>query len=133
MKVLIATNETQGSYPGDYAWTVEGELVTVGSLECCRPDACGCGRGFCGVGSSRATTTAMVVERPDLTIDDLRDAVEDWLEQDGWTALLEDATELADLVDGHVHDIITTSEFFPAGAVVRRQGTLVFDAVDRAA
>ena len=34
MLVLVATNELQGTAPGDYAWTVEGELVTPAATEC---------------------------------------------------------------------------------------------------
>jgi hypothetical protein len=29
MKVLVATNETQGMFEDDYCWTVEGELVYI--------------------------------------------------------------------------------------------------------
>ena len=34
MLVLIATNDLQGTVDGDYAWTVEGELVTPVATEC---------------------------------------------------------------------------------------------------
>ena len=60
MLVLIATNELQGTAPDDYAWTVEGELVTPVATECASADRCGCARGFPGLESARATTTAMV-------------------------------------------------------------------------
>ena len=64
MRVLVATSEGQGTQPGDYCWTVEGEIVLTGPLlECADPHRCGCGRGFPGLGSARATTTATVVDR----------------------------------------------------------------------
>ena len=75
MLVLIATNEQQGSDPADYSFTVEGELVTPLANECASGGQCGCNRGFPGLASGFATTTAMVVDRPGVTEDDLRDAV----------------------------------------------------------
>jgi hypothetical protein len=68
MKVLVATRATQGTRGNDYHWAIEGELVRVG--EVCRKDrndpdgGCGCGRGFAGLNSHRATTTARVAEVP---------------------------------------------------------------------
>ena len=61
MRVLVATNDLQGTRGGDYAWTVEGELVLAELTECANP-RCGCSRGFSGTASSKATTTAMVVD-----------------------------------------------------------------------
>lgn len=66
MRVLTATTRLQGSRPGDFCWTVDGELVYLG-LVCQRdeddPDGgCGCGRSFSGLNSHRATTTALVRE-----------------------------------------------------------------------
>ena len=52
MKVLVATKESQGELPGDYSWTVEGELVTAVVCECSSPKKCGCGRGFPGLASA---------------------------------------------------------------------------------
>jgi hypothetical protein len=127
MKVLVATNETQGHMADDYSWTVERELVTVGSMECCRPDECGCGRGFAGMASARATTTAMVVEHAHIGEDELRTAVYDWLERGGWFELLDDRSETGDLVDDYVVDIVRTCAAFPAGTVVGRRGSAVFD------
>lgn len=61
MKVLVATNETRGMFEDDYCWTVEGELVYIQTVACQNP-ASGCDRGFAGLSSERATTTAMVGE-----------------------------------------------------------------------
>ena len=89
MLVLIATNDLQGTVDSDYAWTVEGELVTPVATECASGERCGCNRGFPGLASGFATTTAMVVNRPGVTEADLRDAVYDWLDRGGWIDLLE--------------------------------------------
>ena len=66
MLVLVATNETQGQSSDDYSYTVAGELVTAVVTECESKD-CGCGRGFPGLASAFATTTAQVVDLPHLT------------------------------------------------------------------
>jgi len=50
MLVLVATNETQGRSPHDFAYTVEGELVSAVATECRNHD-CGCNRGFPGLAS----------------------------------------------------------------------------------
>ena len=63
MKVLVATERGQGTKPDDYSWTAEGELVR---LDDC-PDRYCRWTGFSGVESHRATSTALVVEREDLT------------------------------------------------------------------
>ena len=125
MKVLIATHETQGDHPGDYTWTVEGELVTPVTAECCSPATCGCGRGFPGLASCRATTTAMVVERPDLDADEVWAALYDSLSRDGWADHLDD-TEFEALVDEHLWCIETVCSSFPVGTVVSRWGTKVY-------
>ena len=83
MRVLVATSELQGQTPGDYAHTVTGELVTATVTQCDCPD-CGCDRGFAGLASHRATTTAMVVEHPHVTTSDLRDVIFDYLVAGGW-------------------------------------------------
>ena len=130
MKVLVATTVGQGRWPGDYCYTVDGELVTPVVAECCSPDRCGCGRGFPGLASARATTTAMVVERPQLTEFDLRDAIRDSLERQGWGGGLDDDEVdemLLELVDEHVDAIAEITDAFHDGTVVGRLGTLVFD------
>lgn len=133
MKVLVATRELQGTAPQDYSYTLEGELVTPVVGECRSPDRCGCGRGFGGLASSRATTTAMVVERPNLTPLLLDDAVHAWLERSGWRELfaddeLDDAAVdalLAEIADEHLEAIAEICGHFPVGTVVERRGSHV--------
>lgn len=140
MRVLVATNQLQGNTPGDYAHTVEGELVLVEVAECDRPADCGCGRGWPGIASHRATTTAMVAEHPHLTEDDLRQAVADWLHSTGWADLFRNAARADDdfvgefddvdemlesMVDEHVELIAEVCDSFPVGAVLERNGTVV--------
>jgi len=49
MRVLVATSKLQGAASGDDSWPVDGEPVLAEPiLECCRPQSCGCGRGFPG-------------------------------------------------------------------------------------
>lgn len=117
MKVLVATARTQGSRHDDYHWCVEGELVRIGE-PCARdradPDGgCGCGRGFGGLNSHRATTTARVAEVP-LARADYSEAIRSSLWQQGWEpcpcCVEQEADDLAALVLG-----------WPVGAVVERR------------
>jgi len=126
MLVLLATKELQGEATGDYSWTVEGELVTPVAAECASGDRCGCSRGFPGLASSRATTTAMVADLEHLTEADLRDAISDSLERGGWFDLVP-ADEIHELIDEHVECIAEVCATFPAGSVLGRNGSLVFD------
>jgi hypothetical protein len=147
MLVLIATNEQQGTAPGDYSFTVEGELVTPIATECASGERCGCNRGFPGLASGFATTTAMVVDRPGVTEMDLRDAVFDWLDRGGWIELLEAAAAeravhgsgngfhddesddvddtIESIIDEHVETIREVCSAYPEGSVLVRRGPLV--------
>ena len=129
MLVLVATKDTQGESEGDFCHAVEGELVTPITVECCLPDRCGCGRGFPGLVSARATTTAIVVERPGITPALLRAAVVDSLERGGRPAisgpdLLDGMLDgmLDEVVDEHVTAISRIAHAFGELAVVRRDG-----------
>ena len=133
MLVLVATNELQGTSDGDYACTVEGELVTPVVAECASPDRCGCNVGFPGLASSRAVTTAMVVDLPHITEAQLREVVEDALERDGWFDLVGEAPR-HELVDEHLECIASVCASFGVGTVVGRLGSLVFRrSIDEAA
>lgn len=139
MRVLIATKELQGTRPGDYTWTVEGELVTPVVAECSSGDDCGCARGFPGLASERATTTAMVVERAHMTMAALRDAVEDYLDRGGWIDLfVQQATDhghdptddvldemIESVIDEHVEAITRVCAAYPEGTIVERRWRLV--------
>ena len=120
MRVLVATNELQGTRSGDYAWTVEGELVIAELTECANPN-CGCARGFSGLASSRATTTALVVELPHITLDTLRDAVLDYLDRAGWSDLLP-ADEVDDVAAEHLENVEMLGAAYAVGTVVERDG-----------
>lgn len=140
MKVLIATSELQGLAPGDYSHTLDGELVTPAATDCDNGEGRGCSRGFPGLVSSGATTTAMVVERAGLTIDDVRDSVTGYLERCGWDELLwsqahesgvldpaqEVALGMAELVHEHVEMILHIGARVPVGTVVERTGSTIF-------
>ena len=146
MLVLIATNELQGTSPDDYSFTVEGELVTPLAAECASGEQCGCDRGFPGLASGFATTTAMIAERPGVTEDDLRDAVFDWLDRTGWIDLFEETARdrasiddvdavfdvdgdvgdlIESIIDEHVDCIHQVCSAYPVGTVVVRRGTRI--------
>ena len=136
MLVLIATHEFQGTAPGDYSHTVDGELVTAVVTECGSSDRCGCNRGFPGLASAKATTTAMIVDRPGVTEEDLRDAIYDWLDRGGWIDLIELATDedgpfeyaddaVEDMINDHLDMITEVCASFPVGTVLSRRGQLI--------
>ena len=102
IKVLVSTLSTQGDVPGDYSFVPDGELVGRYGVVCSgeRPTGhggCGCGRGFGGFTTHRATTSAMVVER-DITVVQWRDAAHRMLRETGWSGLLTDV-ELGLILD----------------------------------
>ena len=133
MQVLVATSRTQGTDPRDYCWTVEGELVLGGPiLECRRADQCGCGRGFPGLASSRATTTATIVDRSELNRELLGLAIEDSLGRQGWLGAL-GQDEVDQGVEDEVQLIELITGIFNVGTVLGRHGTHVFSRCSAAA
>lgn len=122
MKVLVATVETQGERPGDYHHAIDGELVWV--QEPCAtdlrrmPNACGCGRGFAGLASHRATTTARVAELPELTRDDYVTAIRTSIGDGGWPR---------DWADGIAQGLVEFAAEWETGTVIERD-IWVFDA-----
>ena len=68
MNVLVATKQTQGAVETDFFDTLEGELVIIPG-DCLDPH-CTCPRGcdpsFLGLVSGNRSTTATIVQRPDL-------------------------------------------------------------------
>lgn len=115
MRILVATGFTQGTEPNDYHYCIEGELVWV-QEPCARgrddPDgACGCGRGFAGAASHRATTTAMVVES-EMTREEMVLAFTTSLGDGGWPT--EWAQDVAD-------ENLELADRLPAGTVIERR------------
>lgn len=115
MKILVATGHTQGTHPGDYHFCIERELVWI-QEPCVRdlrdPDGpCGCGRGFAGAASHRATTTAMVVES-EMSRDDVVLAFQTSLDDGGWPVAW--AEDVAD-------ENLEIAARLPAGAIITRK------------
>ena len=123
MKLLTATRQGQGDEPGDFSFTTEGELVLLGFVcasDRANPDGgCGCGRAFSGLGSMRATTTALVRDL-DISPADLRLAVEGY-----WTAagLGPDVVgdDFADMVSETVEGLLRVDGALEAGTLVGRR------------
>ncbi len=120
MRVLVATEETQGDRDDDYAWATPGELVMFGVV--CASDlrgtgrGCGCGRAFAGLHSQRATTTAQVAEWA-AGLDDLVLAFRDSLTRGGWLdyGTPEDAEETVRL---SVMEALLVADRYPVGTVI---------------
>jgi hypothetical protein len=115
VRILVATGFTQGTEPNDYHYCIEGELVWV-QEPCARgrddPDgACGCGRGFAGAASHRATTTAMVVES-EMTREEMILAFTTSLGDGGWPTAW--APDVAD-------ENLELADRLPAGTVIERR------------
>ena len=120
MKLLTATALTQGQRENDYHWCVEGELVRF-DVTCARdrydPDGgCGCGRGFAGMNSQRATTTALVRDLP-LTERDVRLALAASLHAAGYH---DDPDAIADLA-AEARELIFLASSFEVGDVLERR------------
>ena len=123
MKFLVATDRTQGDLDGDYAWCIPGELLWI-TMVCGRdlrdPDGgCGCGRGFGGLTSHRATTTAEVADL-DMTEADLRLAVTTSLTDQGWLSYSTEP-EQAEIVTETIELVRALAEPLPEGTIVRRR------------
>jgi hypothetical protein len=126
MRLLTATRERQGDQAGDFCYAVEGELVLLG-LVCAdderNPDgdgACGCGRAFSGMSSMRATTTALVRDL-DVSLDDVKLAVEGYYVSSGLGPGDIGGAAFADLVVETVVSMEDAAEGLPVGAVVGRR------------
>lgn len=123
MKLLVATTETQGTVPGDYSWTVDGELVTPVRVECQNPQ-CGCRHGFAGLASNKATTTVLVADLPHMSREDVRDAIHESLDRQGWLDLVPES-DWHDIIDEHVESIEQIVGAFAVGTVLCRDGNVI--------
>jgi hypothetical protein len=120
MRVLVATEQTQGDRGDDYSWATPGELVMFGVI--CASDLrgtgrdCGCGRAFAGLHSERATTTAEVAEWAG-TLDDLYLAFRDSLDRGGWLqhGTPDDAEEMIRVT---LMDVLLVADRYEVGTVI---------------
>jgi len=122
MKVLVATNETQGQRRNDFHHAETGELVRFGS-ECDREAVdgkCGCRRSMSGMTSQKATTTMTVEDRPGFELDDLILAVAESLGNGGW--LSGDVEESLEWATSTAEDLAAAADFFPVGTIVEKRG-----------
>src|SRR4051794_17772949 len=108
MKLLTATWERQGEQDSDFCFATEGELVLLGFV-CAADEAdpdggCGCARAFSGMSSLRATTTALVRDL-DLSIDEVRLAVEGYYAAAGMGPDIIGAAEFGEVVSATVDDL----------------------------
>src|SRR5258707_11711871 len=122
MHVLVASSKTQGSRPDDFCWAVEGELVRRPVLECDSGDACGCARGFAGLSSHRATTTAIVVDRPDLDAPTYRELMLDDARVRGYRV----DHRTIEFLDEDIGFLVFTAAAWPVGTVVGRSGDEIY-------
>jgi hypothetical protein len=116
MKALVATAQTQGAHANDYHWCVEGELVWIqapcdyGRRD---PDAgCGCARGFAGLNSQRATTTALVADLPQMGRDDFVVALRASLSDQGWPPKW---------AEGVADEMLDLASRWPVGTIIERR------------
>ena len=115
MRILVATGLTQGVKHNDYHHCVEGELVWI--QEPCSRDKddpngpCGCGRGFAGAASHRATTTAMVVES-EMSREEMVLAFRTSLRDGGWPI---------EWAEGAAYENVEIASWAPAGTVIERR------------
>lgn len=121
MKVLVATEATQGARADDYSWATPGELVMFGAI-CAtdlrgRGEPCGCGRAFAGLHSERATTSAEVVESA-LSLDDLVLAFRDSLGRGGWLDVTGSPQEVDDAVHAALMEVLLVADRYPVGTVI---------------
>lgn len=121
MLVLEATDQLQGLRADDYHWADTGELVHLPALDCSSP-SCGCTRGFAGFVSHRATTTAKIVERPDLTIEELSLQLADSLSAGEWIARPDPGDELVAALATEIVELATRFGRFGPGAIIEREG-----------
>ncbi len=123
MKVLVATKQTQGQRKNDFCFCTEGELVKFG-MECDGESvdgSCGCKRALCGMDTSKATTTMMVVDLPTVSPEGFRAKWHEAMTREGWLKHgTEDENRKWEADD--CAELLRLAEFFAVGAVIEKRG-----------
>lgn len=129
MKVLTATDKTQGRRGNDFCWTVEGELVFLPPIECDRgsiDDDCGCRRSMAGLVSRRATTTIKVASREELDPNTYFALISDGLRDQGYvTEELMTNPDVNEWLHDVTDELMCIADAFPASTVLERRGDLI--------
>jgi len=115
VKVLVATEKTQGARENDFCFVPEGEMVTFG-YECegeATDGPCGCRRSLVGVECRKATTTMRVLDLA-ITRSKLEETCRHSLKQGGFGDDPELAADCADC-------LILIARQFEDGAVIERR------------
>ncbi|MEY2957535.1 MAG: hypothetical protein RLZZ01_103 [Actinomycetota bacterium] len=128
MLVLIATDPTPShrrrAQLAEVPAAVDGELVIPPVVDCTDVECDACASGWFGLISHGAATTATVVDRPDVTLGELRARVRDWLACIGVVDEVEPAV-VDELVEAHIDDIRLICAEFRVGTALSRLGRLV--------
>jgi len=126
MKVLTATDQTQGRRGNDFCWTVEGELVLFPPIECDRgsiDDGCGCRRSMAGLVSRRATTTIKVASREEIDPNTYFALISDGLRDQGYvTEELMTNPEVNEWLRDVTDELMSIANAFAATTVLERRG-----------
>jgi len=121
MRILVATEETQGRRPNDFCFAEEGEIVTFGP-ECTHEKIdgpCGCKRSLSGTTSLLSTTTFRVVDRTDLTPAGLSRILAESMVAGHWFKTKEAASKTA---MEYARELVILALGFRAGSVLERRG-----------
>jgi len=116
MKVLVATQETQGKRKNDFNHTDSDELVRF-VFECDGESVdgrCGCRRSMSGVNSLKATTTVQVKNK-ELNPEEYKTKIRESLQKGGWNP-----TEK--MVVGEAKELLRIANYFPEGTVLEKRG-----------
>lgn len=150
MLVLIATDPSPAHMRPSDGSAVDGELVTPPVLDCADTSCPTCTTGWFGLASHGRSMTAMVIDRPGVTLADLERRIHEWLDCNGVVDTVVQAVEsgeytvdgewfddpvaaVDELVVAHVHDILQICAEFPIGTELSRLGSLVSPVCARAA
>jgi hypothetical protein len=129
MKVLTATNQTQGWRENDFCCALEGELVLFPPIECgwgSVDDHCGCRRSMAGLASHLSTTTIRVADRKDIDPDTYRSLISDGLAALGYvTEELRRNPEVIAWMRDTADELMCMARAFPADTVLERRGDWV--------
>jgi hypothetical protein len=129
MKVLTATNQTQGWRDNDFCWTVEGELVFFSPIECSHgsiDDGCGCRRSMAGLVSQRATTTIKVTARDELDPDTYFTLISDGLRDQGYvTEELMTNRNVNEWLRDVTDELMCIADAFAMTTVLERRGDFI--------